>query len=227
MLPDPATSAAIRSAASPVKPISAPFLPGQSPCLRTLTRPEDFKQALAQPWVAKTAHFALHHLLASPPRANDATRCDELSSAPAACQARTVDNSFENPVDKPLDKPLDKAPQATARADLAAPAPTAPHPPIREPASAAWAGYVVPKRHARRAVTRNLIRRQMRQVLINQQGADEGLPCGIWVLRLRQGFDRLLYPSAASEPLKTVVRDELARLLGLALQRHAQDKTRP
>jgi len=110
-----------------------------------------------------------------------------------------VDNSFENPVDKCLDKL----------------------------ALAAWAGYVVPKRHARRAVTRNLIRRQMRQALIEQQGGDAGLPPGIWVLRLRQGFDRAQYPSAASAPLKAAVRDELARLLDHALRRHTQAGVRP
>lgn len=182
-----------------MNPASAPFLLGLRPGLRTLNSPEDFQRAMAQPWLAKTPHFALHHLLGSPARPKGAPRSQGLSSAPPSAQAQPVDNSFENPVDKCLDKL----------------------------AQAAWAGYVVPKRHARRAVTRNLIRRQMRQALIEQQGGGAGLPPGIWVLRLRQGFDRAQYPSAASAPLKAAVRDELARLLDHALRRHTQAGVRP
>lgn len=68
-------------------------------------------------------------------------------------------------------------------------------------------GFIVPKRNARRAVTRNLIRRQARVVL-----AQAGLPAGDWVLRLRNGYDVRQFPSAASEALRRTVREELLQL---------------
>lgn len=83
----------------------------------------------------------------------------------------------------------------------------------------AWAGYVVPKRHAKRAVTRNLLRRQMRQVLLEQQASLPGLAAGLWVLRLRQGFDRTAFPSAASTPLRQQARRELQTLMSSAMER--------
>jgi ribonuclease P protein component len=72
-----------------------------------------------------------------------------------------------------------------------------------------WLGLVVPKRHARRAVTRNLMRRQMRACMA-LHGA--GLPVGDWVLRLRKPYDRKQFPSARSEALAASVRQELQQL---------------
>jgi ribonuclease P protein component len=77
-------------------------------------------------------------------------------------------------------------------------------------------GMIVPKRLARRAVTRTLIRRQARVIL-----AQPGLPDGDWVLRLRLEFDRKRFPSAASEALKRCVRAELGGLVDAARQRLA------
>jgi ribonuclease P protein component len=73
-----------------------------------------------------------------------------------------------------------------------------------------WLGLVVPKRHARRAVTRNLMRRQMRACMARHVGQ---LPTGDWVMRLRKGFDRQAFPSAASDALSTLVARELDQLL--------------
>lgn len=73
-----------------------------------------------------------------------------------------------------------------------------------------WLGLVLPKRHARRAVTRSLLKRQIRAALA-ARGA--GLPAGLWVVRLRAPFDRAVFPSAASEALRLAARDELARLV--------------
>ena len=72
-----------------------------------------------------------------------------------------------------------------------------------------WMGCVVPKRHARRAVTRNLIKRQ---ILAAVQRVDDRLPGGMWLVRLRQPFDKLQYPSAASRALREVARGELDKL---------------
>ncbi len=68
-------------------------------------------------------------------------------------------------------------------------------------------GLVVPRRLARRAVTRNLIRRQMRVA-----AAREALEGGAWVLRLRAPFETRHFPSAASEALREAVRGELGQL---------------
>jgi ribonuclease P protein component len=75
------------------------------------------------------------------------------------------------------------------------------------------AGWVVPKRHARRAVTRNLIRRQLREAL--RRHADQ-LDSGLWLLRLRAAFATAQYPSAASPALRQVVRAEIDALLARA-----------
>ncbi|MEO7152234.1 MAG: ribonuclease P protein component [Burkholderiaceae bacterium] len=76
-----------------------------------------------------------------------------------------------------------------------------------------WWGAVVPKRHARRAVTRTLIKRQIR-VCAEHAGAE--LAAGLWVVRLRAPFDRLAFPSAASDALKAAARSELRTLIGRA-----------
>ncbi len=73
-----------------------------------------------------------------------------------------------------------------------------------------WFGAVVPKRHARRAVTRTLLKRQIRAAM-TAHVAD--LPNGLWVVRLRAPFDRVAFPSAASPALQRAARDELEALL--------------
>ena len=79
-----------------------------------------------------------------------------------------------------------------------------------------WVGAVVPKRHARRAVTRTLLKRQIRAVVTAHAGA---LLAGLWVVRLRAPFDKAVFPSAASDALKLCARDELEGLLVAAAQR--------
>jgi ribonuclease P protein component len=73
----------------------------------------------------------------------------------------------------------------------------------------AWIGAVVPKRWARRAVTRNGIRRQIYTV---SDSFASHLPLAAHVVRLRMDFARADYPSAWSEALKAVVRGELLQL---------------
>ncbi|HYP82813.1 ribonuclease P protein component [Variovorax sp.] len=72
-----------------------------------------------------------------------------------------------------------------------------------------WLGAMVPKRWARRAVTRNAIKRQIYQVSASFEAA---APNAAYIVRLRAGFDRTAFPSAASGPLKAAVRAELLRL---------------
>jgi len=73
-----------------------------------------------------------------------------------------------------------------------------------------WLGTVVPKRHARRAVTRSLLKRQMRAAMDRHAPA---LPHGMWVLRLRTPFDKARFASAASDALRRAAREELDHLL--------------
>ena len=77
------------------------------------------------------------------------------------------------------------------------------------------AGVVVPKRHARRAVTRSLLKRQIYAAL----GRTPDLAAGLWVVRLRAPFDRAQFRSPASEVLRAAARTELDALLGDAARR--------
>lgn len=69
---------------------------------------------------------------------------------------------------------------------------------------------VIPKRHARRSVTRNLIRRQMREAVRSQSRLAPGSRV---LIRLRAPFDPRRFVSAASSPLRQAVRAELDLLL--------------
>jgi len=73
----------------------------------------------------------------------------------------------------------------------------------------AWVGAVVPKRWAKRAVTRNGIRRQIYNV---SESFASRLPVAAHVVRLRGDFARAQYASAWSEALKLAVRGELQQL---------------
>ncbi|MFY3384582.1 ribonuclease P protein component [Paracidovorax sp. MALMAid1276] len=79
-----------------------------------------------------------------------------------------------------------------------------------------WLGAMVPKRWARRAVTRNTIKRQIYTV-----GAsfEAGLPQAAHVVRLRSAFDRKQFVSATSDQLKQAVRAELMQLFAHATRR--------
>jgi ribonuclease P protein component len=76
---------------------------------------------------------------------------------------------------------------------------------------------VVPKRWAKRAVTRNMVRRQI-YALAQERAA--ALPEAALVVRLRSGFDRSRFISATSDALKATVRAELQQLFGRLLERH-------
>ncbi len=74
---------------------------------------------------------------------------------------------------------------------------------------APWLGAVVPKRWAKRAVTRNTIKRQIHAVAHEFAAS---LPAAAHVVRLRAAFDRAAFPSATSDALRLAVRGELQRL---------------
>ena len=83
----------------------------------------------------------------------------------------------------------------------------------------AWLGAMVPKRWARRSVTRHTIKRQIYAVAEDYELA---LACASHVVRLRSGFDRKQFVSATSEQLKAAVRKELQQLFATGARRLKQ-----
>jgi ribonuclease P protein component len=73
-----------------------------------------------------------------------------------------------------------------------------------------WLGAMVPKRWARRAVTRNAIKRQIYAVSADFQHL---YPQAAFVVRLRRDFSRTEFVSASSPQLRSAVRLELQSLL--------------
>ena len=86
-----------------------------------------------------------------------------------------------------------------------------------------WLGLVVPKRHARRAVTRTLVKRQIRHIAA---ACAPQLEPGLWVVRQRHPFDVKQFPSAASDALKEAARAELRALFERAV-RGERDRVKP
>ena len=88
------------------------------------------------------------------------------------------------------------------------------HPqPVDDLACDLWIGCVVPKRHARRAVTRNLLKRQIRATFDRHAAVLTG---GLWLVRLRAGFPVAEFPSARSVALAQAARAELDGLMSRA-----------
>jgi ribonuclease P protein component len=155
-----------------------------------LLRSTDFVRVLAVTPRARSAHFALHHLVARPGAS------DRVQKAAAKAKLSTGDAPSCPPA---VDDPAAPGVEASA--------------PDR-----CWLGTVVPKRHAKRAVTRNLIKRQMRALMADHAHA---LPPGLWVLRLKAPFDPRHFSSAASAPLRASARAELTTLFERARPRPA------
>ena len=69
---------------------------------------------------------------------------------------------------------------------------------------------LLPKRWAKRAVTRNALRRQIYEAFAKQQSMLVPVP---HLVRLRAAMDPSVYTSACSDPLKKAVRQEIDQLL--------------
>lgn len=137
----------------------------------------DFERLLGTAIRSRSAHFAIHHLLARP---SDGTRPPR--------KAGSEELSTE------------KEPDLTSSVDNLA--------------GQRWLGALVPKRHAKRAVTRNLLRREIRVVMSRHA---EHLPEGLWLVRVRSGFPTAQFRSAASGALRAEAAGELERLLARGL----------
>jgi ribonuclease P protein component len=84
---------------------------------------------------------------------------------------------------------------------------------VRSESAEPWVGAMLPKRWAKRAVTRNAIKRQIYAV---SDSVESTLPPAAHVVRLRAGFDRTQFTSATSDALKRAVRGELQDLFSRA-----------
>lgn len=73
-----------------------------------------------------------------------------------------------------------------------------------------WLGAMVPKRWARRSVTRHAIKRQIYAVAQDLLPAQD---CAAYLVRLRSDFPRQQFHSSSSELLKQAVRAELLGLM--------------
>ena len=153
----------------------------------------DFQRALGSRPVSRTTHFVLHAL--------------PLVRAADAASAGSEPDALACPAPLSTDEGL----QASPRVDECA---------LTLPSSgpSGWRlGLVLPKKQARRSVTRSLIRHQVREAL-RRHGPDiwaagrHGDEVDGWVVRLKAPFDRQLFPSAASPALNVAVRDELDEL---------------
>ena len=78
-----------------------------------------------------------------------------------------------------------------------------------------WLGAMVPKRWAKRAVTRNTLKRQ---IYIVSASLDHQFACAAYLIRLRAEFSRQLFPSATSDALKQAAQAELTDLLQTGLK---------
>lgn len=164
----------------------------------------DFQRVLSVVPKSRSAHFAAHHLPARPTRPGQRLKmpkAPELSTgSPLSCPP-LVDDLADGATEGGLSRVLDARSSVLLTASELV-------------LGQCWLGLVVPKRHAKRSATRNLIKRQMRAVVAEWSGR---LAPGLWVLRLKSGFDVKQFPSAASDALRHRVRAELVQLMQRAL----------
>jgi ribonuclease P protein component len=181
----------------------------ESPTLGRITRPADYARVLATPLRLRSVHFAVHHLDGRPlPPHRPLPR--DAAPAAAAPSSENASSVIDAPVNASLSTELSTtAPSGEVRGvdDLRGAA-------ISSSSPLRWLGLVVPKKHARRAVTRTLVKRQIRNVAA---ACAEQLPHGLWVVRQRAPFDVKQFPSAASDALKEAARSELRALFERAV----------
>jgi ribonuclease P protein component len=153
------------------------------------------------------------------------------SREPAPARADAMGNAVDSPVTASLSTELstgvgDSVPPCVDDSQVPVPLRAGEYPdaPVASPfGPQRWLGLVVPKRHAKRAVTRTLVKRQIRTIAAD---CAPRLEPGLWVVRQRSPFDPKQYPSAASDALKVAARDELRALFERAA-RGERDKLKP
>jgi ribonuclease P protein component len=156
-----------------------------------LVRSVDFERVMATPGHARSKHFILQYLDGSPSFLSE-----------ALFQMQSEIELSTDPTLKPLSSVDDSKFGGCFLGQ-----------------KMLWLGLVVPKRHAKRAVTRSLLKRQMRTAVVRQQQQALPLKNGLWVLRLRAVFEVSMFKSAASTALIQAASNELQELLVLAAKR--------
>ena len=151
--------------------------------IASITRAADFSRVLKAPCRARSPHFAVHF----------------LAESPQAWQPKGAGIENAAPSPRVAELSTDEFREATKSVDEELP-------------QGRWLGLVVPKKHAKRSVTRSLLKRRIRAAVIHV----EPLDAGMWVVRLRSPFPRAEFSSAASDELGHVVSAELARLMASA-----------
>ncbi|MFN8935758.1 MAG: ribonuclease P protein component [Pseudomonadota bacterium] len=160
-----------------------------------LVHREDFEALLGTRPIGRSAHFAIHHVQRGPLRRS-------ASRAEARPDELSTDGAEISP--KPVNNSAAPNPE---------PAPTG-H----------WLGVMAPKRHARRAVTRNLVKRLAREAFGRRELALAG---GLWLVRLRQPLSRADFVSARSQALAGALHAELDALIGPLAAPPATARTTP
>ena len=161
-----------------------------------IVRPADFERVLAAPQRSRSAHFAIHHLSGEP----QASRPPQVSTGDAPL-IPVLSPELSTTSTPPSGALVDES-GASGAISVGGPC-------------GHWLGLVVPKRHAKRAVTRNLIKRQARAAMVRHLAT---LPAGMWVVRLRAPFDRAQFISPASDTLREATHAEMETLFDRAIR---------
>lgn len=153
-----------------------------------IVRSADFERVLAAAAKLRSEHFAVHHV----------PGCPSQPAKPVSKRCKTELSTVNAPLSVTA---VDDFPSAGGQTVVSA---------------SRWLGLVVPKRHAKRSVTRSLFKRQIRAAMGRHAGILAG---GLWVVRLRAPFNKTTYPSAASTALQRAARAELDGLFADAARR--------
>ena len=191
-----------------------------------IVRPADYVRVLATPMRLRSPHFAVHHLVGRPlplkrPMARSVVAPEASIAAPegdgsshalvTASLSTELSTGLADSSQTGVDESQDPVPSALVET------------PMSFGGFDRWLGLVVPKRHAKRAVTRTLVKRQIRCVAA---ACAPQLEPGLWVVRQRSPFDAKQFPSAASDALKEAARAELRALFDRAV-RGERDRIKP
>ncbi len=139
-----------------------------------------FQAVLAGSVIAKTEHFVLHR-----------NSLAAMAPRPEAFAAKELSSRKAIP---------DNGPAADTEIPAAG----------LFPVQDVWIGAMVPKRWAKRAVTRNAIKRQIYNVSADFM---QNYPQAAFLVRLRREFSRKEFTSATSTQLKDAVRSEVQVLM--------------
>ena len=185
-----------------------------SPLLGRIVRPADYVRVLATPMRLRSPHFAVHHLAGRPLPLKR-----PMARTLVGAEVETGNSTGHAPVTASLSTELSTGCLDACATGVDDSQDSGPLAQVETPTSAVgpehWLGLVVPKRHAKRAVTRTLVKRQIRHIAA---ACARQLEPGLWVVRQRSPFDPKQFPSAASDALKEAARAELRALFERAVR---------